>query len=245
MVTTLLIFILAALVAEIIGTIGGFGSSIFFVPLAGFFFDFETVLAITAILHVFSNSSKLFLFRKQIDYKLLLWLGLPSVIMVIIGAELTASLTFKYLQLILGLFIVSFSALFFFMPDLKLSQNKGVTVSAGGLAGFLAGLVGTGGAIRGLSLAAFDLTKECFVATSAAIDFGVDISRTFIYMKNDFLEKEYLYLIPVLFVVALAGSWLGKLLLNRIKKEYFRKIVLVLLFFIGCFEIVKWLNLNL
>lgn len=72
MTSVLFIFVLAALISEIIGTIGGFGSSVFFVPLAGLFFDFQTVLAITAIFHVFSNSTKLILFRSQIDYKLLL-----------------------------------------------------------------------------------------------------------------------------------------------------------------------------
>ncbi len=240
MITALLIFILAALVAEVAGTIGGFGSSIFFVPIAGFFFDFQTVLAITAILHVFSNTSKLFLFRKQIDYKLLLWLGVPSVIMVIVGAEITAHVTFKYLQLILGVFIVAFSIFFFFYPDVKLPQDKLITVGAGGLAGFMAGLIGTGGAIRGLSLAAFNLSKETFVATSAAVDFGVDLSRSVIYLNNDFMDKKYFYLIPILFGIALLGSYLGKLILNRINKESFRKIVLGLLFLIGTIEVIKW-----
>lgn len=240
MITTVIIFILAAIIAEIAGTVGGFGSSIFFVPIAGLFFDFQTVLAITAILHVFSNSSKLFLFRKQIDYALLLWLGIPSIIMVIFGAEIAAHITFKYIPLVLGIFLIVFSLLFFFYPKLKLSQNKAIAVSAGGLAGFLAGLIGTGGAIRGLSLAAFGLSKGVFVATSAAIDFGVDVSRSFIYLKNDFLESKYFYLVPILFVVALIGSYLGKLILEKIQKEQFRIIVLVLLFGIGVVEIVKW-----
>jgi len=51
-----------AYLSEIIGTIGGFGATVFLVPPAGFFFDFHAVLAITGIIHVFSNASKLFLF---------------------------------------------------------------------------------------------------------------------------------------------------------------------------------------
>lgn len=164
--------------------------------------------------------------------------------MVIAGAELTTLMSFSYLQLILGIFIVCFSLILFFHPYLKLPNNKITTVSSGGLAGFLAGLVGTGGAIRGLSLAAFDLSKECFIATSAAIDFGVDATRSIIYVHNDFLEKKYLYLIPILLGIAVGGSYLGKLILTRIKNEDFKKIVLVFLFLIGCFEIVKWVNSN-
>jgi hypothetical protein len=47
----------------------------------------------------------------------------------------------------------------------KLEPNRLNAVVGGGIAGFLAGLIGTGGAIRGLALAAFDLEKSVFVAT--------------------------------------------------------------------------------
>lgn len=60
-------FLVLTLVAEIIGTIGGFGSSVFFVPFANIFFDFHTVLGITAIFHLSSNLSKIYLFRKGLD----------------------------------------------------------------------------------------------------------------------------------------------------------------------------------
>jgi uncharacterized membrane protein YfcA len=71
------LFLLFALLAEIIGTIGGFGSSVFFVPIANFYFDFQTVLGITAIFHLSSNISKIALFRKGLDKNLLLYIGLP------------------------------------------------------------------------------------------------------------------------------------------------------------------------
>ena len=54
-----LVFILLALVAEVLGTIGGFGSSVFFVPLGNFYFDFQSVLGIAAVFHLSSNLSKM------------------------------------------------------------------------------------------------------------------------------------------------------------------------------------------
>ena len=83
------IFLLLALLAEIIGTIGGFGSSVFFVPLGNFYFDFYSVLGMTAIFHLSSNVSKIFLFKKGLDKKLLLYIGAPSVLFVIIGGFLS------------------------------------------------------------------------------------------------------------------------------------------------------------
>ena len=83
------LFLLLSLVAEVIGTIGGFGSSVFFVPIASFFFTFQSVLGLTAVFHLSSNLSKIALFRKGLDKKLLLHIGVPSVIFVIIGGILS------------------------------------------------------------------------------------------------------------------------------------------------------------
>jgi uncharacterized membrane protein YfcA len=97
---------------------------------------------------------------------------------------------------------------------------------------FSGGLIGTGGAIRGLSLAAFELEKNVFVATSAAIDTGVDFSRMIIYLRSGYLTSQFWY-IPGLFLVAFLGSYVGKILLNKIEQRSFRKIVLLLIFVIG------------
>lgn len=227
------LFLVLAFFSEVAGTVAGFGSSVFFVPLAGFFFDFHQVLALTSILHVFSNAAKLVLFRSHVQWRLLLLLGIPSTIFVIIGAYLSARLEFKYTELILGLFLIAFSTFFLLRPKAKLSPRPLNAVTAGGAAGFLAGLIGTGGAIRGLALGAFDLEKNVFVATSAAIDSGVDFSRMIIYLRSGFLAVESFWFIPALLVIAFAGSYTGKLLLNKIQQKSFRKIVLVLVFLIG------------
>src|SRR4030095_16583571 len=111
-------------------------------------------------------------------------------------------------------FLLWSSLLFFCKPLLKLSPNKVNAVSAGGIAGFLAGVIGTGGAIRGLALAAFDLEKGVFVATSAAIDSGVDFSRMIVYLRANYLSAAFYWYVPGLFLVAFAGSYLGKIALN-------------------------------
>lgn len=228
-----MIFFLLAFCSEIAGTVAGFGSSVFFVPLAGFFFDFHEVLALTSILHVFSNAAKLILFRSHVQWRLLLLLGIPSTICVILGAYLSTRLEFRYTELILGLFLIAFSTFFLLRPEVKLSPRPLNAITAGGAAGFLAGVIGTGGAIRGLALGAFDLEKNVFVATSAAIDSGVDFSRMIIYLRSGFLAAESFWLVPALLVVAFAGSYAGKVLLNKIQQKSFRKIVLVLVLLIG------------
>lgn len=106
------IFLLLALVAEIIGTIGGFGSSVFFVPLGNFYFDFYSVLGLTAIFHLSSNISKILFFKKGLDKSLLLNIGVPSVIFVAIGGVLSKYLDGAILEIVLGFFLIALSLFF-------------------------------------------------------------------------------------------------------------------------------------
>jgi hypothetical protein len=101
------------------------------------------------------------------------------------------------------------------------------------MAGFMAGFIGTGGVIRGLVLASFNLEKNFFVGTSAAIDFGVDLSRTIIYLDDEYLDKKLWWYLPILLGAAFAGSYIGKRLLGKIPQVLFKRIVLGLIFIIG------------
>jgi uncharacterized membrane protein YfcA len=237
----LFVFFALTLIAEILGTLGGFGSSLFFVPLSQFFFNFQTVLALTGILHVFSNTSKIILFRKTIDWKVTLWLGLASILLAIGGAYLTRVVSFDYAGLVLGLFLMCFSAFLFYRPLFSITPSVKNSIVSGSVAGFLAGFIGTGGAIRGLALASFNLEKNFFVGTSSIIDFGVDLSRTIIYLESNYLQKsEFLY-IPILLVAAALGSYLGKMLLNKIDQDKFKRITLALIFLTGVTLVVQHL----
>ncbi|MBS1683566.1 MAG: sulfite exporter TauE/SafE family protein [Bacteroidetes bacterium] len=229
----IILFTLLALIAEVIGTIGGFGSSMFFVPLASFFFDMKSVLGITAIFHVFSNISKLVLFRATIDWRVALAFGIPSVIFVILGAWLTTVISFRFDQLVLGIFLIVFSSILLARPAFRLRPSLATSTVGGGLAGFLAGFVGTGGAVRGLCMAAYDLEKNLFVGTSAAIDLGVDVSRAVIYTESGYVSGTGYQLIIALIVVSALGSYIGKLLLQKIDQENFRRIVLLLILAVG------------
>ena len=236
------VFLFLALVAEVIGTVGGFGSSVFFVPLGNFYFDFYSVLGLTAIFHLSSNLSKIFLFKKGLNKKLLIYLGVPSVIFVIIGGFLSKFLKTFALELVLGLFLVGFSALFLYKSKIVIQAKNKNAIIGGSLSGFSAGLLGTGGAIRGLTMAAFNLEKSVFIATSAFIDFMIDFSRTFVYYNNGYIHKHDLKYVPFLLVIGLIGSFLGKKILVYIPQSIFRKLSLAFILLIGITTLLKVLT---
>lgn len=232
------LFLILALIAEILGTIGGFGSSVFFVPFAGFFFDFHNVLGLTALFHLSSNISKIALFRKGLNKRLLLNIGIPSVIFVIIGGLLSNFFNATFLTIALGLFLVAFGALFLLRPKLVIPPKKYPSIAGGAISGFSAGLLGTGGAIRGLTMAAFNLEKSVFIATSAAIDLAIDFTRSIVYVSSGYVNKSHLIYIPFLIIIGLGGTYIGKRILVHISQENFKRFSLILIVIIGIISIL-------
>jgi uncharacterized protein len=234
------LFIILSFVAEVLGTISGFGSSILFVPIASMFFDFKTVLGITAIFHVFSNLSKIALFRKGINKEIALKLGIPAVIFVIIGAWLTAVIDLHKMELLMNVSLVLLALYLLVNFNKSIKQTDTNLYIGGTVSGLLAGLIGTGGAIRGITLAAFHLPKDIFIATSAIIDLGVDLSRAAIYVKQGYFDTKYLLLIPFLIGVSILGSYLGKLILQKTSETVFRYIVLIMIITTAVFNTSKY-----
>ena len=237
-------FFVSALIAEIIGTLAGFGSSTIFLPLALLFFDFPSALVLVAFLHVFGNIGRVSFFRHGLDRRLLLHFGLPSIFLTIVGASLVAYLPQELLKGLLGLFLVIYSLLFLWRADLRIRPTLANSIIGGGLSGFLAGLIGTGGALRGAFLSAFALPKDRYIATAAAIAIAVDLTRLPIYLSQGFMPAGLYWYLPVLLVIAFAGSFIGRQILAPIPQAAFRRLVLIAILTIGlkfAFELLQFL----
>ncbi len=233
------LFIFLSLIAEILGTIGGFGSSLFFVPIASYFIDLHSVLGITAMFHVMSNITKLVFFRKGFDKKLILTIGLPAVIFVVIGAVLGKYVQTSILEVLLAIFLIGVSLTFLLFKNIVVQPSLLNAIGGGALSGFIAGLIGTGGAIRGITLAAFNLTRDSFIATSALIDLGIDSSRGVVYCFNGYVHSEDLYLLPMLLVASILGTYIGKKILAKMSEKQFKQTVLILVLVTGIISLGK------
>ena len=235
-------FFALLLTAEVLGTIGGFGSSMLVMPMAGLFMPFEQALGLTALFHVFSNGAKMLLFRQGVSWRLLLWLGIPAVIAVIAGARLTVFMDERVMGLVLGALLVVMGIGLLWKSEWRLQPTNSNALAGGLISGFIAGIAGTGGAVRGITLAAFDLEKMLFVSTSAWIDMGVDMSRSVVYASQGFINAHVLGYLPAMAVASFAGSWSGKWLLQRIPQHTFRNIVLGLVVVMGIVTIAQAWN---
>ena len=223
----------AAFFAEVIGTMAGFGSSTVFLPIALLFLDFRIALILVAIFHISGNIGRITFFRHGFDKRLLLIFGLPSVVFTLLGALLVKYTPQLILKLILGSFLIAYSLISLLKPGLSFPPNKKNSLLGGSLSGFFAGLIGTGGAIRGAFLTSFNLKKSVYISTAAAISLSVDVTRIPIYFGSGFLETQFYHYIPILFTITIMDSFTGSKILNRIPQPKFRKFVLLAIMFVS------------
>jgi uncharacterized protein len=118
------------------------------------------VLGITAVFHVFSNLSKIYLFRTGLDKNIAKRLGIPAVVAVVAGSFLTELVPQQALELMMCVVLIGLSIYLLIFSNKKIAPTNTNLITGGLTSGFLAGLIGSGGAIRGLTLTAFQLEKN-------------------------------------------------------------------------------------
>jgi len=228
------LFLVLAFVAEVIGTMAGFGAATILTPVASLFMDIKTAVALVAFFHLFGNSSRWYFFRPHVQWRLVLQFGIAGVAASFLGAQVASWLSPASIRVVLGIFLILFAVLEFTgVFSMRVPARLETLLIGGILSGFVAGLIGTGGAIRSVSLLAFGLPKEAYIGTSAVIALLVDATRLPVYLARGFLPLRWLPLLVVLTAVAFCGSWLGQRLIRQVSPVRFRRFVLLMLCLMG------------
>jgi len=166
-------------------------------------------------------------------------MGIPAVSFVIVGAFLSKFIETKTLEFSLAIFLIIVSVILLIFKHLQLKPTLSNSIGGGVFSGLIAGLLGTGGAVRGVVLTSYNLRMEVFIATSAIIDLGIDASRSVVYYLNGYVHTDDLYLIPILLFVSIVGTFTGKKILTKVSEKQFKSIVLILVLFTGFVTLAK------
>ena len=221
-------FFAVAFLSDVAGTVAGFGSSTIFLPFALLFFPFPEALFLVACAHVFGNFGRVSLFRAGLDRSLLFRFGVPSVVFSLCGALLVPHVPQGALKAALGAFILAYAGAALLGVKARVRPTPSAAVIGGAASGFVAGVIGTGGAVRGAFLSAFRLPKEAYIATAAVVAIATDLTRIPVYVLQG-VDRGVWSSVPVLLVTSFGGAWIGRAIVRRIPAEAFRKVVLVAL----------------
>jgi len=220
-----ILFWVTAFFSAVLGTIAAFGISSILLPVALNVFTFETALVLVSLFHISGNIGRISFFSSGVDRRLVGYFGGSAVVFTFVGASLVGYLEVNILKLLVGIILIGYSSLNLLNHKLSFSPTTRNSTLGGSVYGFLSGLVGTGGPIRAAIVTGFGLEKERYISTSGAISFLIDITRITVYLQRGFLQPEYYWYIPFLLIVALAGAYTSKKIVDHIPLSRFTKLV--------------------
>ena len=226
---------LLSMVANIVGTISGFGVSTIMTPILLFFLPFPETILLVCIIHWFHDVWKMGFFWHGIDWKLFLYFGVPTIVATFFGALLVSPEQSALLSALLGLFLIGSVVLMYLLPYLTLPYNWVTSMVGGLLSGFFAGIFGIRGAVRSVFLAAFDLHKATFIGTTGAISLLLDSTRftTYFFVKGLRLESVPYWSLAFFVAASFVGSYIGYLIVDKIPQKHFRLVVAAFLLLVG------------
>ncbi|SRR5260221_1241030 len=227
-----IVFIISAIIAESIGTFTGFGATTILLPIATFLMPLKTAIVLVSLFHFFGTTFRTIFFARKINLKIALLFGIPSLIFSIIGASLLSSIDPIILTRLVGILLIIYAIYSLFKEKIVLPKSPALLVGGGSFVGFIAGLIGTAGAVRGAFLTSWNLSPEVYLGTGALMGLGADTARVGVYLKDGLLQfNARLFLILAL--AALTGTLIGRFLVKRTKANAFTKIVFLALVLAG------------
>lgn len=234
MIMTIILITFLSCIANIVGTVSGFGVGTVMTPVLLLFMPFTETILLVCILHWFHDIWKLLLFRRGINWRLFFYFGIPAIVAGFIGALLVTPEKSIILESLFGLFLLSVVVLLLNKPTFILPPTIKNNVIGGLFSGFLAGLFGIRGAVHVFFLTIFDLEKVQLIGTTGIISLLLDSVRWLTYWMRGIALPAFLYWSFFIFVPAsFLGAIIGQRILDKIPQKHFRTIVLIFLLLIS------------
>lgn len=239
----ILAFILG-LIAWLFSTVAAGGAATFVLPILGLLIGVEVAIPAVAMASVMSNPMRAFLFWPYIDWLVAKRLIAGSVLGACLGALGLASLPAHWIQIGLGLFLIStifqLKRPFKFKPNHAPPQTASHPIPAsstrkktptvklwhffpiGSVVAFLSGLVGGTGPVLNPFLMNYGIKKEAIVATKAINSFVMQCVKLIAYGGLGLLSSQALAFGVSLGLGALLGTWLAKRQLLDLSDDRFK-----------------------
>ncbi len=186
----------------------------------------STVLPVAAIVPIHSTlligstASRAVLFRRDIDWKIAAPFLVGSVIAVALGARIYVELP----ETIIAAAISIVMLVAIWLPDIRWRPK---VRQPWAIVGFVHSLLSTlfaYGAVFHAVILHTGLKKRQIVGTMAACLTGMSIFKITGYIGNGFDYTPYLRIIGFSVAAAFVGTWVGKLVIDRISEALFRRV---------------------
>jgi len=231
--------VLAVFVASVISGLGGFGGALIIIVVLTPIVGAKGVVPLIAVYAVFSNVSRIIVYRKTIDYRLAAWFTAASLPGVYVGANFLAVVPERALVAFIGaILIVTIPARRYlkrrsFEPGVKTIIGFGLTF------GFISGAAAGTGLLAIAALLNMGLQGPLLLGTDAAIGIVNASSRVISYWSLDLLDRDLFVLGLLMGVASFPGTWIASLIVRHIGIQLHGQLMEILLIAGGVWFLYK------
>ena len=223
-----------------ISTVGGGGGSLMNVPVVNLLVGIPATAPIINLGALIGRPARLILFWKDINWKIVLYSTPASMIGAVIGGYLFVNIELQWLQIFIGLFLVSTVFQYRFGKKSKSFKMTHIGfIPLGFIVAVLGTIIGAMGPVLNPFYLNAGIEKEEMIATKAANSFftGVMQIGTYSYLGS-LMGDRWAYGLAM-GIGATVGNIIGKALLKRTSKKDFRIYVMVIMVISGIVMITK------
>ena len=235
-----IVLFVAGSIAWFISTVAAGGAAMLMIPVISFLIAPQVVAPIISLGAFLANPSRAWLFRSHIDWKVSSWLIPGSLLGAILGAWTFTQISAQWIQIVLGLFLISTVFQYKFGKSKRsFTMKKALFFPVGLVVSFLSGLVGGTGPVHNPFMLNYGMEKERLVATKAMNSLVMQFTKLVAYTGFGAMTLEIGGYGLVLGIGGAFGAWLASKHLQNINTDRFRIYTLTLMPICGFFLLIK------
>jgi len=219
--------------------LSGFGSILLSLPLLAIFLDIKTVIPLVALIALCITIILFIQLWEHLDWKKIYPLFLGSLPGIPLGVFFLKKLDKDLIQWILGIILIAYSLYSLFFRSSDKQMRKGWGYLFGFFSGCLGGALSAAGppvivymSLQTWSKDTIKVTLQGFFLVSGAI---VIFFQALSGLTTTVVLRYFLISLPLMFL----GTYTGSFFYGKIREEHYKKVILILLAFLGGFMIYR------
>jgi hypothetical protein len=226
---TLIVGVIAGTISGVVGT----GASILLLPILVYRYGPQYAVPVMAIAALMSNAGKMAAWWRDIDWRACLCYALPGIPAAALGAKTLLVLPPRVVDVALGVFFLGMIPLRRRRRSRHARVSGGMLAAGGAAIGFVTGIALSTGPLSIPLFAAYGLTRGALLATEAAASLALMATKAATFGALGALPSPALLQGVTIGAAVMAGSFLGKAIVQRMSPHLFERAIDAVLLLAG------------
>jgi uncharacterized membrane protein YfcA len=228
-----LLLLAAGLVASMVAAVAGFGGAAVLLPVLVLVVGPRNAIPVLTIAQLIGNGSRVALNWDEIERPIVGWFAIGAVPAALLGGLLFAAAPLDALVRLIGLFLLASVAWRHLRPRPSGLLGPRTFTLIGAVFAFASALIGSVGPVMAPFFLRAGLVKGAYIGTEAAATVVMHVTKLVAYGMAALLSTAVVAVGLVMAPAMVAGSWIGKRIVDRLSERVFVAMVEIALVVTG------------